>query len=99
MTLPEPPPSRREFQQLVRRVTAMDKYGTRPVIKMAAQVTKIAHDIADLKREFEHQQQRHQERRRERIVTRRWVITTCIAAIVALVAVIGLLLSILNTLK
>lgn len=99
MTQPEPPPSRREFSALVKRVTAIDRFGSRPMIKLVAQVAQIARDLADLKREWEEQHKRHEERRRERTITRRWVIGTCIAAIVALVAVVTLLLTILQRVK
>lgn len=99
MTPPETPPSRREFRALVKRVTAIDRFGSRPMIELVARVTKIARDLADLKGQLEAQQKRHEERRRQRVITRRWVITTCITAIVALVAVITLLLTILQRVK
>lgn len=95
MTDPERGPSRAEFRDLARRVNDMNKQGSRPVVQLAATVAKIARDLADLKRQFEAHERARLERRAERIATRRWVIGTCITALVALVAVIGLLLSIL----
>lgn len=73
----------------------MNKWGTRPVAQLASTVAKIAHDLAELKRNFEAHEEARLERRRERIHTRRWIIGTCIAALVALVAVISLLLAVL----
>ena len=61
-------------------------------------LAKIASDVAQLKREFHEHEQRSEQRRRERVAGRRWVIGTCIAVGVLLTAVLALLVQILSAL-
>jgi hypothetical protein len=74
----------------------------RGVVTLQAQVRELAHDMAELKGETRTWQAahdtQHQSEARERISGRRWMITTSIAALVGLVAVLGLLIDIASKL-
>ena len=89
MSLPDP--ARDDIRALARRVAAMDRYGTRPLAKISA-------DLAQLKREFHEHEKRSEQRRKERVTGRRWVIGTCIAVGVLMTAVLALLVQILAVL-
>ena len=99
MTLTEDlPASRREVDQLREELHRIDDHGTRGVTAMQVQVTDLIKDVLDLKSEmnnrFQKHQQQHEVAERERRAGRRWLLSTVIAALVVLVAILTLLLQI-----
>ena len=64
-----------------RRLDAIDQGGTRGVAVLAAQIAEVIKDVADLRQELRDHDRTHQEEKRGRIVSRRWVITAVIAVL------------------
>lgn len=97
MTLPpEPLATRRELDQLRADLIRMDEHGTRGVLTLTERVTDLIADVlqlrSDLDKRFEAHQRVHDQAERDRRAGRRWIVTTVIAALVCLIAILGLLL-------
>lgn len=98
-------PTRGEFELLKQIVTAnqtrldsIDNIGTRGVGVVQAQLVEVVKDLADLKadvnKRFDDHQRVHEQDLRDRVSGRRWLTGTLIAAIVMLVAILGLAINI-----
>lgn len=74
----------------------MDRDGTRGVAVLQAQMTDLAKDLAELKGESRTWQNAHEQQHlssdRERVAGRRWLVTTAVAGLASMAAVIGLLI-------
>lgn len=93
------PYTRREGDQLARRVEGMDEHGTRGMQLLGERVSQQSRAIADLAgqvadRFAEHTRQ-HDAEQKERTARRRWLITAAIAAAASVAAVLSLLLTII----
>lgn len=92
------PATRREVDQLREELHRIDDHGTRGVTAMQVQVTDLIKDVLDLKNDvnsrFQAHQDAHDTAERERRSGRRWLLSTVIAALVVLVAILTLLLQI-----
>lgn len=88
------------YNQLARRVEQMDTNGTRGVAVLNLQVTNLIGQIATLETDMRTWQsahvQAHNNEVNKRVSSRRWAIGTaiaCIAALVALITMVGALLA------
>lgn len=90
------PRREREIDQLWARVEYIDAHGTRGIGGIAAQLAGVTADLAELKLSTRLWQERHElaheKAASSAVAGRRWVVGTCIAALVMLVAVLGLML-------
>lgn len=90
--------TRREFDQLAARVNQMDMHGTRGVSALSLQVNQMAKDLAQYQRDNRQWQEehatRHEDDIRERRASRRWRISTVLAALVVCSAFLGILVDI-----
>jgi hypothetical protein len=90
--------NRREFDRLASRLDQIDQVGTRGVGALQVQVTDLAKDVAELKGESRAWQTTHESQHQadaaERLQGRRWLVTTGIAGLVAMMTAIGLLIDI-----
>lgn len=64
-----------------RRLETIDQGGTRGVAVLAAQISEVIKDVADLRQELRDHDRQHAEEKRARTITRRWVITAVIAVL------------------
>jgi len=91
--------SRREFDKLEARVTAMDVNGTRGVIVVQERLIELSKKVARMDEQVEARfglhDKLHETEKQERVTGRRWMIGTAIGVVVALVAMIGLLLNVI----
>jgi hypothetical protein len=93
------PASRREVDILRGELHRLDDHGSRGVGAIQAQLTDLVKDVTEMKSEmnsrFEAHQRVHDQDHRDRAAGRRWLVGTGIAALMAMVAVLGLLVEIL----
>lgn len=94
MTTPEPPATRYELDQLVRRVEAIDQGGTRGIGRMNEQITQLVRDFARVEGELSEHEKYHAQEARQRATDRRWRIGTTIVAFGVLITIMGLLVQI-----
>ena len=76
--------TRSEFNDLRRRVDAMDSGGTRGVAVLGVQLQEVAKDVARLESQMTEHQHEHQAAVSARAAGRRWLIAVVIAAIAAI---------------
>lgn len=80
------------------RIEGIDQAGTRGVGVVQAQLVEVVKDLADLKADVNHRFDQHaavhEQDQRDKAAGRRWTITTVIAALVLLVAILGLQVSV-----
>jgi hypothetical protein len=95
---------REEFTMLRDQVNAnagrldnMDATGTRGVAVIAAQVTDVIKDVAELRAELGKHEDKHVAEERARVAGRRWALGFACAGLASMAAVIGLLLDIAAT--
>jgi hypothetical protein len=78
------PVTRPEFNDLRRRVDAMDSGGTRGVAVLGVQLQEVAKDVARLENQLQAHHAEHQAAEAARATGRRWLITAVIAAVAAI---------------
>lgn len=80
------------------RLEGIDQGGTRGVGVVQAQLVDVVKDLAELKADvnsrFDAHQRVHDQDQRDRAAQRRWAITTAIAVLVLLAAILGLQVSV-----
>lgn len=83
--------SRPEFDMLrqavsenARRLDSIDQSGTRGVGVVQQQITDLAKDVAGLQVKFDKHESEHGQSERDRRSSRRWLVTSGIALLVAL---------------
>jgi hypothetical protein len=100
--------TRREFDMLVNRVDSMDRDGTRGVLALQAQLTDAIKDMVEIKSDligfktdtagwFKEHGKQHTQDQRERVSGRRWLVGTAFAGLMAMAAVIGLLIQVVQS--
>lgn len=71
-----------------KRLDEIDRSGTRGVGALSVQVAEVIKDVADVRRDlgdFRHEHaEQHQAEQAARVVTRRWLVVTLIAAFAAI---------------
>lgn len=93
----------RQVEHLIRRIEELDRYGTRGVAELAAELKALRDDVMDLRasaqeekreiqRERKAQQDAREEERRERVATRRWMIGIGVTIFISLYPAIGFLI-------
>jgi hypothetical protein len=75
--------TRGEFQDLWRRVEAIDTVGSRGVAVVGVQVQELTKDVAKLETQLEQHRTEHVLAEQARISGRRWLIAAIIAAVAA----------------
>lgn len=79
------------------RLEGIDQSGTKGVAVVTAQLTDLAKDVvrleAEMDKRFNQHEQIHEQDQRDRVAGRRWQIGTVIAALVLLVAILGLVIN------
>lgn len=89
--------TRREFDALTARVNSIDAGGTRGMSVVQAQVGELIKDVSELRTKIESHELAHVAEARQRDIdrreARRYALTTIIAAIATLVAVMALLVT------
>lgn len=87
--------TRREFDRLAARIDAMDAGGTRGMSVVQAQVGELIKDVSALQTKIESHELAHVAEARQRDIdrreSRRYALTTIIAAVATLIAVMALL--------
>lgn len=95
---PQPPPRASDIDLIWRRLDYIDAHGTRGIGPISAQLANVIADLAELKTSTGIWQDRHElahsAEASSAVAGRRWVIGTCIAALVLLLAALTLLLQI-----
>jgi hypothetical protein len=79
------------------RLDAIDSTGTRGVAVIAAQVTDVIKDVAELRNELGKHEDKHVAEEKARVAGRRWALGFACAGLASMAAVIGLLLDIAAT--
>lgn len=85
---------RRELDHLAVRVENMDRDGTRGVIVLQERISELAKDVIRLESALTAHEVSHQNEAAARERGRRWLITTGIALVVMLCAVLALLVQV-----
>jgi len=86
--------TRREFDALASRVTAIDEHGSRGVQALTMQLAQMSKDIGRLEKSMESHEKVHTAEAADRRSSRRWIIATVIAAVGAVdVPLVTILLS------
>lgn len=88
--------SQRELDVLRQRVDQMDAQGTRGVGVIQSQLGDLIRDFAKMEARLDGHEQLHEGERKDRAANRRWLTGTCIAALVLLVAILGLAVTIVG---
>jgi hypothetical protein len=88
----EPYATRREFDLLAQRVETMDRDGTRGVVVLHERIADLTRDVVKLETALTAHEESHRRDAEDRAKGRRWLVTTGIALVVMLCAVIALLL-------
>jgi len=96
----EEPVSRREFDKLDARVAAIDAGGSRGVVVVQERLIELSKEVARLdeqvKFRFEAHDKQHSDEKRDHVSGRRWLITTGIAGVIAMVTIIALLVDVVR---
>ena len=100
---PQPQPRSADIDYLWRRLDYIDENGTRGIGPIHAQLSNVVADLAELKTQTIVWQERHHDEHSAAATSavngRRWVIGTCIAALVLLLAVLTLLFQIAGRIR
>lgn len=83
---------RRDLDRLERRIEQMDTHGTRGVGVVQSQLADVIKDLAKLEGRMQAHDQVHVQEARDRASNRRWMVSTAIAFLVLLVAILALLI-------
>ena len=100
---PPPPRSSSDIDWLWRRLDYIDENGTRGIGPIHAQLANVIADLAELKTATSLWQERHHAEHAaaasNAVAGRRWVVGTCITALVLLLAVLTLLFQIAGRIR
>lgn len=99
----QPPQRASDIDLIWRRLDYIDANGTRGVAPIAVQLANVIADLAEMKTSTGLWQQRHDDEHSaaasNAVAGRRWVVGTCIAALVLLLAVLTLLFQIAGRIR
>jgi hypothetical protein len=88
---------RDQVKETATRLDNIDATGTRGVVVLAAQVTDVIKDVAELRNELGKHEDKHVAEERARVTGRRWALGFAVAGFASMAAVISLLLDIAAT--